>query len=344
MIIDDMAAPLQWSAVAADGVTPSLSLTVAASSAVHPLIGMPSLHIAGGSGARDHRARRSLADLDLAPFDELRLLWRATPGAGPDSPASPADFWAEIRLGAAALPVGAPGNAWQRFLPVPEPGVWEMVRLSLDDLPAGVRGAVNDLHIVCTADDRDFSADLAAILAVRPGLSEDVDSALLANLNLALALAGVPVPAEVRVAGSAAAGTRPLFSVVPYCMRYARERSRPGERAVDFTAGGYRLRPSPSPWDLHYAVEALADTRAEQAAMLDFATAVLPTEGALLVAGQRAGIEAIDAPDPHSGGFAIERALLHYRVRAWGDGGPARPVRPVQDLTLVVEGQERPRG
>lgn len=339
--LGDVSLPATWNALEPDGVTPSTALSATASPFRHPLIDSLALRIRGGRGARDHRVRTNPGGVGLAAFDQLRIVWRPSIMAGPSSGAP---FWLQIRLGSAALPVGAPGNDWHRVLPVVSAARWDCAVLSLGNLAPAVASAVTDILIICVDDRRAFTADIAAILAVRPALVEDVEDALTARLDQVLTLGGGLVPAEVQRAGFPPSATRPLIAILPYTLRHARERSSPGEAAADFVTDGYSLRPPPVPWDLYFAIEALADTRADQATLIDFVIGALPPVGALLVAGQRVSIETIDEPEPASGGFDIGRQLLHYRVRAWRDGGPARPVHPVDTVEVDVDIREMSHG
>jgi hypothetical protein len=330
-----------WNAVEPDGVSPSATLSVTPSLLQHPLIAGAALRISGGAGALGHRVRIDPGGVDLTASDQVRLLWRPSVPAGLQSGAP---FWAELRMGSVALPAGAPGNDWHRRIPAAAPARWETVGISLDGLAPMVRSAVSDLQIICIDDGRAFTADIAAVLAGRPALPEDVETALTARLDQRLMLGGAAVPAEVQRAGVAPAPTRPLIAILPYQIRHARERASPAPSATDFVTDGYSLRPPPTPWDLQFAIEALAETRAEQAAMIDFVIEALPPVGALLVAGRSVSIEVIDEPELASGGFDIERQLLHYRVRGWRDGGPVRPVRPVDVVDVEVDTREMSNG
>lgn len=337
-VIDDATAVAPWSVFEADGVTPAADLAVAAVPGAFPLRPGPHVRLSGGTASSGSFASRAFAPAeDLSGFEELRLVWRAAPAAGPGADAP---FWGELQFGSAALLVGDPGNTWRRRLPVGTRPEWQTLRLSLEGLPAAARSAVSELRLTVLDDTRPFRADIAVILAARPAIPADVDEALMAALHQRLSLGGAPVPAEVQVAGAGPGNARPLISVIPYGIRFGGDGRDGAETASDFDGAGYSLRAPPLPVDLAFAVEALAGNRADQAAMVDFVLGALPVRGSLLVAGQAFGCDWIDEPTPASGGFPIDRQLLHYRVRAWRDGGSPRPVRTVDTIVETLEQRE----
>ena len=112
LVVDDLADLTPWAARTPTGAA-SAAITLARSPAAR--LGGPALRIEAGPDATGHRIERALGPLDLSPFDDLEL-WVRGDRAADGSDGRP--FYLELRLGSAALAVGASGNAWQRLIPV----------------------------------------------------------------------------------------------------------------------------------------------------------------------------------------------------------------------------------
>jgi hypothetical protein len=86
------------------------------------------------------------------------------------------------------------------------------------------------------------------------------------------------------------------------------------------------LRPAAAAYELGYALEALATTRAAQAEINDFLLGALPSQGTLRVAAQPLTYEGIAAPaaSHELSPVPTPRQRLHYRVWAWRSDTAAR--------------------
>jgi len=126
----------------------------------------------------------------------------------------------------------------------------ELVRLSLLDLPAPLRSAVNLLQLRCVDASAALSCLLDDLLAVRDEMVADVDAALLGRLHNRVAVDGTQVPALFFLPEAAAAPAKPSIRLTHYGIHFADERTPAGEARGDYTvqgnpaaAGRLRLRP-----------------------------------------------------------------------------------------------------
>ena len=325
-----------WQALQADGVTPSTTLTIAQdTTTATPSGDTRSVRIDLTTGSLNHIARRSGVAQDLSQHDELRLV------AGTDGPVAHPPVL-ELRLGSAALPIGAPGNTWHRRLP-PMAGGWELVRFSLDDLPAAVRGALTVMELRCVNDASHIRLRIDEALAVRSAVVFDTEQALLNRLHNRFVLNAAPVPALLTVAGAVLpASPWPCIVIMSLALRLAQERSTGQSRRCDFTSTGYRLRPAPAAYEIIFGLEPLAATRGEQAAITDWLLFALPVQSTLRVGGQDLSFEQLtDSPLRFEVPFVrVPRQWLTCRVWAWKETGPTTPVRPTQDLITKVDWKE----
>src|SRR4051812_25741142 len=197
-VLDSMTDPGAWAARTPDGAAASAELAVIADPA--NLTGDGSLRVTATTAALGHRLERTLPAADLTGFSDLQLVLRADrPADG--SPAAP--FFAELRLGSAAAPIGAGGNTWHRLLPVRSAGSFELVALALDDLPPAVRGAVTAVRLTVVDAARPVTLLLDRLAAVRESMLADADAALLARLDGLARIDDTPVPALVAEQGAA---------------------------------------------------------------------------------------------------------------------------------------------
>lgn len=340
LALDALAQLAGWQALQADGVTPSPSLVIAEDLASETPSGdQHCLTLAFDTTALDHIARCTLPAVDLDDFDEIRLVLRC------DRSAMSA-FFLELRLGSAALPVGAPGNAWHRRVPVASANGWEVARFSLSDLPAAVRGAVDTVQLQCINAAQAFEFRIDQALAVRPGMLADVEQALFARLHQQASLLGVPVPAELVVAGDPWPATTPCLAIVPLEVRHLAERSVGSAQRCDFVATGYRIRQAPTAYEAHYAIEPVAGTRSEQAQLMDFLLRAVPPRGSLRVAANALSMETQPAPalETTSNLAPAPRQRLYCRVVAWLDGGAPSLVQPVEGLVTQINWKESGNG
>lgn len=344
LALDPFSTLAAWQALAADGVTPSTAMALSANAALDTPSGdHQSLSLSASSAALGHMARCSFAPVDLSPYDELRLVMRASRAAPAQSSTGTATaFYLELHLGSAALPTTAAANLWHRRLPFNGADTWDTLRISLDDLPAAVRGALSVAELRCIDASQPFVASIDEAMAVRPSMLVDVEAALQARLHQKVSVAGTPVPAVVTVAGNDLPGTLPTIAIVPLDARSALERSAGSGQRCDFVQDGYRVRAGAQTYELDYGIEVLAATRAAQAAVLDFLLGALPPYGLLRVAGTSLAIEAMAAAPPLQVllGVPTPRQRLYYRVWAWQDQAATQSVRPTKTVVLPVDWRE----
>jgi len=330
LLIDDFADETLWQALTpADA--PSAAITLA-SDAGAPAIpsGGACLRVALAETAGGDRIERGFGPLDLDDFAELRFWVRA---AAPATGAPDAPFRLSMRLGSAALAIGAAGNDWVRHLPA-EPGRrWSLVRVALDDLAPAVRTAADRIALRAATVSASATVWLDDLRAAAPRMTTDVDAALLAALDGGLAIGGQPVAAVIDAPG-ATAPSAPWIRLVQYDAAYAERRGGQARRRADYTDAGHRIWPEPEPWDLHYRIDFVSTDRAEQAAMLDFTIATLGGRGILDVGGTGLRIERVPNVLPDD---ALSPApLLRYRVAAWVERGAPLAVAPVAAVRLVT--------
>lgn len=272
-----------WGAFEADGVTPSAALGLTIDTQVYRFgDDAASGRIDAAPGALGHFLRRSFAALDLTERDELRFWLRATrPADGtPERP-----FFLELRAGSVALPIGAPQNTWQRFLPVAKPGVWELACLALDDLPAAVRGALTRLELRCVNDAQPFTCHLDDLAAVREEMIGDVEAALVARLGDRISLNGALVPAHVAGSG-ATPPAAPYLRIALLEIRPGGDRPRAGEVRRDYSGLAYRVAGATNDYDLTYDVDAVTTDRAHTTRILEHVLASLAPHAQLVAAGR----------------------------------------------------------
>jgi hypothetical protein len=287
LVVDDLTDLTPWSAHAPNG---SASTAISIAHGAVTRLGGQTMRVEVGSDALGHRVERTLAALDLTRFDDIEL-WVRCDRAADGSEAKP--FFVEVRLGSAALAIGANGNAWQRLIPIAAPGTWQAVPLALDDLPAAVRGSVSQIRLTCVDASAPFALELDRITALRPELLADVDAALIDRIGGRLQVRNAAVPAVV-LPGDAP--PEPFFRITSYGVRPAPERSPSSGTRSDYTGQGFSIRPPSVPFDLLYAVDAVAADRADAAALLQFVYSELTPTGVLDVAGRPVTIEWVEAP------------------------------------------------
>lgn len=253
-------------------------------------LGSPTLKIEATTAAQGHRVERTLPAVDLRPFSDLELSVQSDRVAD-GSDARP--FYLELRLGSAALAIGAQANTWHRLIPIAAANVWQAVPLALDDLADAVRGALTQLRFTVLDAATSFTLHLDRIPALGDELLADVDEALLDRLDGRLVLGGTPVPALVEPAQTP---NSPFFRLRNYGLRPAPERSPSGGMRTDYTEQGFSIRPPSLPVDVLYAIDAVADDRADAARLLEFAFTGLAASSTLEVAGRPRTVEWVEPP------------------------------------------------
>jgi hypothetical protein len=339
LVLDPMNNAASWSAFGPDGVTPSTQLIVA-DDTTHVRFGSDarSIHLSGSTAAFDHRLVRSLPNIDLSNLDELRLwVWSNRIATG----ATDLPFFLELRLASPAMSFADAGNTWVRYAPLLERGTWELLRLSVSDLPQAIRGAVNRVQLRCTNASTPFECYLDDFLAVRDEMITDVDAALVAALGGKLTLDGTPIPAVLYVAENPQAPALPHIRLTHYDIQLANERDIRGQTRTDYGLNSFQLRPISVAYDLYYEVDAFADTRLHQTRMLEFVLRSLAPMGQLVANGVGLSVEWVPVdPLDLTGKLRNDRPLLHFRVKARQEVGAAtRATPPFNEINLNIDQQ-----
>lgn len=329
-LIDDFSDETLWQALTpANAPSPEIALTTDQPAPTLAADGA-SLRTALTAASAGHRIERGFGPVDLSDFSELRFWARA---GEPATGAPSAPFRLEMRLGSAALAIGAPGNDWHRRIPAEAGGVWSFVRIALDDLDPAVRAAADTIALFALPADDAGSAIvwLDDLRAATPRLASDADAALIAALDGILQIGGNSVPAAIETPGGPAI-PGPLIRIVNYDAVFAEVRGGQSRRRGDHTQTGHRIWPEPEPWDLMYRIDFVSADRAEQAAMLDFTLATLGGRGLLDVGGIGQPIERVANVMPDDALYPAP--LLRYRVACMLDRGAPISVLPVAEVRL----------
>lgn len=310
LVIDPFDNLQAWSAHGGDG-GPSDEISISLGGPART--GRPTALVQAAPKADGHYVERQGAAADLRPFSDLEL-WVRSQRVATGSVENP--FYVEIRLGSAALPVGAGANTWHRFVPVAQPGVWEPVPLDLGDLPAAVRSAVTTLRLRCLDAGEGWALALDQILAVREDMLADLDEALRARLDGRVVLANKPVPAVV-VPVTAPEPKPPFLRISNYDVRPDLERSPTRGRHTDHTEQGFVVRPPSVAYSVYYAVEAVAADRPSAARMFAAALAELAPTSTVTSNGRPLTAEWVEPPtyaSPPATAPPPDHPTLHLKV------------------------------
>jgi hypothetical protein len=336
LVLDGLNQSAPWSALAPDGVTPSTELTLSdvATPVRFGADGRSAL-ITATSQAVGHVLRRTRPPLDLTPFDELRLwVW----GSRGTRPATREPQLLEMRLGSALMGLDDPANTWHRRIPFFAGGRWFLVRLSLDDLAPAVAGAVDRIEFACVASPVPWQCFLDDLLAVRPSFLVDVDTAMRDRLHQQISVQGNLVSAEVIGVGETPALAAPALRIWHYALRLPPKREGSARHQGDFTSDGYhRVQGELQAFDVCYAVEAHAQSRDDQARLLDFVLAALPRRGELVVNAVPIPMRMVaEPPDDLPLLGVARRILLCYEIYGQQEQGSAQLVRAVDEVVLEI--------
>jgi hypothetical protein len=267
--------------------------------------------------------------VDLATAEDITL-WFHCDTLLTGTAADP--FRPRIALGSAAMPIGAVGNDWERYLNCENAASWNYAVVSITDLPAPVRGALDTIELQIAATDGAHRLLLDGLEATAPAMVTDVDTALMALLDGQLVLSGTPVPAVI---APDAPASQPAIRLVQYEATRNENRDHTGLRKTDFTDAGHRLRPAPIPWDIFYRIEFDAAARADVTAMQDFVVETLRHRRWLPVGNRAFRIEQVDQVPPDDA--LIGAPYLRYRVSAWAEHGPAIDTVPVTTTQIDLD-------
>lgn len=329
-VIDPMDDATRWSSFAADGVTPSTQLSMTDEAVVVGSgVDATSAKVTAADGGAGHLLRRAMAPVDITGCTELRLSIRADRQA--DGRGRP--FFLELRLASTAMPLSDPANAWHRLLPVRARHTWETVRLSVDDVPAAIAGALTTLQLRCAIAP--FTAYLDDVVALRPRMLADADRALVAALT-GITVDGVAaaVPVAVRAPAEPAPAADAL-DIIQVDLRQAPTRAADARVARDHTATGCRFADPGTAYDLDYAVRPVAATRAAQSSLIEAVVARIPAYGELVADGDRLPVELVAPTRPeHTAG---DVPVLVYRVGVRAPGRIGGPLADVVDLRVGTD-------
>lgn len=338
LVIESFADVAAWTSRDAQGGA-STSVRITADGPVRlPGLSAPGATVVVDAGASGHAVQRSGNAVDLRAFSDLQL-WVRSARVADGTAARP--LFAEVRLGSAAMPISSQANNWRRLIPIDQAAVWQPAPMSLDDLPDAVRHSLTTIRITCLDGSTAWRLDVDAILAVRPELLADADSALLARLDNTLSLDGAPVPALL-TPFSGPAPASPYLRISNYDVRPDRATSPTVPVRTDYTETGYVLRPPASVFELDYAVEALVTDRASAARMLQHVLAQLTPTSRLLGGGRLMTVDWVDQPAtaaPPVIAPPADHPVVHLRVRA---GQPAtapaqRAVPPFHEISVEAD-------
>ncbi len=330
-LIDSFDATAPWSA-RTPGAAPSAEIPFFSDPDLPPAAsGTASLRFEPSAASDGHFLTRTIAPTDLTAFPDL-VLWHRS--AAKATGAVTAPFQVRLELGSPALPAGAVGNDWHRYLHISNTGSWEHQRIALDDLAPAVRSAVDTIVLRMAIAGTGAPLWVEGLYASDPGIAQDADAALLAALNAQLDLNGASVPAAIDVPGLAPL-TAPWIRLVQYDAVYAGKRAGAAQRKTDFTDDGHRLRDGAEPWDLYYRIDCVAANRPDQAAMVDFILSRLGLFSRIAAGGRVMRVERV--PNVHPDDALSAGPLLRYRVQTWAEPNESRPVMPVSEVSLDLD-------
>lgn len=311
-LVDAMNNAAAWVALEPDQVTPSTELTVSAETSVFRYgEDGTSLQVVATQQALNHQLHRSLANLDWGGFDELRL-WLRSNRAADGSSTQP--FYLELRLASAAMGLAHPNNTWYRYLLIAQAQQWELVRISLQDLPVGVRSAVNLIQIRCIAASFEFVCQIDDLMVVREEMLSDVERALFAQLHHRLTLGGNLVAAFLAHPGVAEPAF-PYIRLARYGLHLVPQGQRSTQERIDFVGDGYTLLPASIGYALFYEIEGRAAAPEESAQLFEFVLQRFSPYGQVLVNNVAHRIELINfAVQEELGPKRAEQFALRFKV------------------------------
>jgi hypothetical protein len=334
VVIDSFANTGLWSGQDPLG-GPSSELTLTTVTDVAAPIGSPnSMRVAATPGASGHRVVRTLAPLDLTDFTELRW-WVRSDRVADGSPTAPIRL--RLELGSAALPIGSPGT-WRRLVPINRPRTWELVHVSLDDLPPQVVGGVEEIRFT-VVDHSAAGIDPTVVLwvdellACDPRLVSDVATALVAELDGKLIFGGTPVPAALLVPG-AVQPAAPYLKVVVDDVAFSDRRTLAGGGKVDVVDTGYRVQGESVAYDVHFRIDPVTSSPTRYVAMVELVLDRLAHRRGLVVNGVELPLDRLPSTDHDRRG---DVPVLRYTVAARTQVLDDEVVVPVSTLELATQ-------
>jgi hypothetical protein len=337
LLIDPMNNAANWKALAPDGVAPSSAIALS-DEAVEVRFGVDkaSGRITAGAGAQGHSLRRSLPNLDLTGFDDIRF-WLKGSRVADGSPGRP--FYLEMRLASATMGLSDPDNTWKYFLPVGRIYDWDLVRLDLDTLPAPVRTAVNLIELRCVDDSQTFVCFLDDMVAVREAMIGDSDAALLALLHNRVNLNGTPVPAFITHPENPPEQKIPSIRLTQYDIQYVRERTTFDRTRRDYGTEGFRMSPARIFYDLYYFIDVYANSRQDKTQLMEFVLRTLSPDTEIVVNNMQLRLEWVTIePLDETGKWRSDRELLYFKISTCQESGAFEEATPAyKGVVLQVD-------
>jgi hypothetical protein len=140
---------------------------------------------------------------------------------------------------------------------------WELHRLWLGDIPAGLRQAVGFLRFRSLEPAVAFTASIDDLIA----------AALLARLDrrfrVPIGVTLTDVPAIIDLPESPGERTPPYILIIPWSVQVIGQRGGSGEVIDNHTATGAIVRPSPREMQLEYCVDVFAQVRSQKALLME---------------------------------------------------------------------------
>jgi hypothetical protein len=235
------------------------------------------------------------------------------------------------------MPLADASNTWFRYLPAFRAEVWELVRVSIEDLAPQVRGALSVLELTCV-DDAPSECNLDGLLATRELMLGDVETEMIALLHQRLSVGGAAVTARVHNPDDPASAAMPYIEIIPRAIQLSAERSTSGETRTDFMENSFRLRPASIPYDLYYDIDVFAQNRQHKAEIYEFVLRTLFPRSELIVNGIPLTLELINVTsEPRAAPLVTDRTLLSFKVATWQTVGVSTPaVQPYRDVSIAV--------
>jgi hypothetical protein len=324
LMVDNLASP--WE-VDSTGLW-ALSITAASSRFGEDGLGMA---IVARSGASTDPApfaqRRFEPPLDLRGTEELRL-WLRSSRPGDGGIGHP--FYLAFE---ASSTTPAPTLSWVRLLPVKKRETWELHRLWLGDMPAGLRQAVGVLRLRSLDPTVAFTASIDDLLATTMEPLQDVDTALLARLDrqfqVSIEGTSTDVPAIVDLHENPGERTPPYILITPWSVQAVGERGGSGEIIDNHTTTGAFVRPAPQEIQLEYRVDVFAQVRSHKTLVIEHILGDFGARLRLVVNGEPLEMTPF-APSPEQVAYHVPpgRTPLFYRVNVGMEVG-VRQFRPL---------------
>lgn len=315
-----------WSATGPGGGA-SDRVAVAGTAGSRP--GTSGIGLAIGAGAAGHRVERGIVAADLGELDDLQLGVRSDVVSSPD-----VGFALELALGSAALPLDDAANIWRRLVPVAVPRRWQTVLVTVTDLDDAIRMALTRIRLTVVTP-RACAIDLSGLGALRYDLLGDVEAALVARLDQVVSIEGTPVRAVV-APDEPSGPPGPHLRIRPLAVRPAPERDRTASLRTDFTTTGFALRPSPEPVDLDYAIDAVADDRAAERALVEAIVRHIAPVGTLEVLDRPHTLE-WTGPLGVAGDPPVPTALVRVGTARRATAAPTPAVPPFNEVRVEVD-------